>query len=118
MTPTTKHALTMPFNSGSDVEARLRDPANLTSREVRDLMPWVHQISIIGERRLTAELALWNLEAVQRFERSSNRLTKYLIWITVALVLLTVALAYCGFVLATLALDGTESFIPPGLVHS
>ncbi len=108
----------MPFNSGSDVEARLRDPANLTSRELRDLMPWVHQISIIGERRLTVELALWNLEAVQRFERSSNRLTKYLIWITVALVLLTVALAYCGFVLAKLALDGTESFIPPGLVPS
>jgi hypothetical protein len=103
----------MPFNSGSDVEARLRDPANLTSREVRDLMPWV-----IGERRLTAELALWNLEAVQRFERSSNKLTKYLAWVTVALVLLTVAIAYYSFVLAKLALDGTESFIPPGLVHS
>ena len=45
MTPMTKHALTMPFNSGSGVKARLRDPANLTSRELRDLMPWVHQIS-------------------------------------------------------------------------
>ncbi len=118
MTLTGKHTLTMPFNSGSDVEARLRDPANLTSQEVRDLMPWVHQISMIGERRLTAELALWNLEAVQRFERSSNKLTKYLAWVTVALVLLTVAIAYYSFVLAKLALDGTESFIPPGLVHS
>jgi len=69
-------------------------------------MPWVHQISMIGERRLTAELALWNLEAVQRFERSSNKLTKYLAWVTVALVLLTVAIAYYSFVLAKLALDG------------
>jgi len=34
MTLTGKHTLTMPFNSGSDVEARLRDPANLTSQEV------------------------------------------------------------------------------------
>lgn len=103
MTITGKHALTMPFNSEFEVEARLRDPANLTSQEVRDLMPWVYQISTVGERRLTAELALSNLEAVQRFERSSSKVTKCLVWVTVALVLLTVAIVYYTFVLARLA---------------
>jgi hypothetical protein len=103
MTLSGKHALTVPFNSEFEVEARLKDPANLTSQEVRDLMPWVCQISAVGERRLTAELALWNLEVVQRFERSSSKLTKCLVWVTVALVLLTVAIAYYSFVLAKLA---------------
>jgi hypothetical protein len=90
----------MPFNSWQDAEARLREPTKLTTQEVRDLFPYMNQLSISGERRLTAELALQNLEAVQKFENSSSRLTQWLIGLTGVLLLLTVVIAWYSYVLA------------------
>jgi hypothetical protein len=90
----------VPFNSCQDAEARLRDPAKLTTQEVRDLFPYMNQLSITGERRLAAELALQNLEAVQKFENSSSKLTHWLIGLTVVLLLLTTAIAWYSYVLA------------------
>jgi len=91
----------MPFNSSQEVENRLRSNiAKLTPEEVRDLFPWMNQISETGMRRLNSELSLQNIEAVQKFEKSSSRLTWWLIGLTVVLVVLTVVTAAYTVVLA------------------
>lgn len=89
----------MPFNSNAEMEARLRNPSRLTPQEVRDLIPWMNQISEVGMRRLSVELSLQNLEAVQKFENSSSRLTWWLIGLTGVLIVLTVAVVYYSRVL-------------------
>ena len=92
----------MPFASPQDAESRLRsNNAKLTAEEVRDLMPHMNQISETGMRRLKAELTLQNIEAVQKFERSSSRLTGWIIGLTLALVALTVVIAYYSYVLGS-----------------
>jgi hypothetical protein len=90
----------MPFNSSQAAETRLKDPAKLAPQEVRDLIPHMNQISETGLRRLNAELALQNLETVQQFEKSSSRLTQWLIGLTVVLLLLTGVIAWYSYVLA------------------
>jgi hypothetical protein len=92
----------VPFASSQDAESRLRsNNAKLTAEEVRDLMPHMNQISETGMRRLKAELTLQNIEAVQEFERSSSRLTGWIIGLTLALVALTVVIAYYSYVLGS-----------------
>jgi hypothetical protein len=90
----------MVFNSPEAAETRLRDPAKLLPQEVRDLIPYMNQISEAGMRRLNAELALQNLEAVQQFEKSSSRLSQWIIWLTAVLLLLTGVIAWYSRVLA------------------
>jgi len=90
----------MPFNSSRDVENRLANPAPLTSEEIRDLFPWMNQVSETGMRRLNAQLALQNIEAVRKFEQSSSKLTKWLVGFTVVLVFLTIVIACYTVVLA------------------
>jgi hypothetical protein len=91
----------MPFNSSQEVESRLRtDTTKLTPEEVRNLFTWMNQISEVGMRRLNSELALQNLEAVQQFEKSSSRLTLWLVGLTAALIILTVVIAFYTVVLA------------------
>ncbi len=90
----------MPFNSSQDVETRLADPKPLTPEEIRDLFPWMNQILETGIRRLNAQLALQNLEAVRKFEQSSSKLTKWLIGFTVVLVILTIAITFYTVVLS------------------
>ena len=84
----------MAFNSLDEVENRLGNPAALTAQEVRELLPWMNQITEAGMRRLHAQLALHNLEAAQKFEQTSGRLTKSLLALVAVLVLLAVALGY------------------------
>ena len=80
----------MPFNSIRDVERRLNtDPSPLTAEEIRDLIPWMAPIGPGGIRRLEAELVLQTIQAVQKFGKSSSRLTRWLIVLTVVLVGLT-----------------------------
>src|SRR5712664_295361 len=90
----------MPFNSWQDVENRLGNPAPLSLQEIRELLPWMNQISETGMRRLNAHLALGNLEATRKFERSSSNLTIVLIVLTVVLVVLTAVIAWYTVVLA------------------
>ena len=90
----------MPFASSDDAETRLKNPAKLTEQEVRDLIEWMHQIGESGMRRLNAQLALQNIEAVQKFEASSSNLTNWLIWLTIVLVALTIVITYYTYVLA------------------
>ncbi len=94
----------MPFNGSQQVENRLKsDTTELTPEEVRELMPYMNTISEAGMRRLNAELSLQCLEAVQQFEKSSSRLTWWLIGLTGVLVLLTVVIAAYTVVLARAA---------------
>jgi len=93
----------MPFRSMQEVDQRLVTESPLTEQEVRDLIPWMRQIGESGMRRLNSELALQNLEAVQKFERSSSRLTWWLIGLTGALVLLTIVIACYTVQLARIA---------------
>jgi len=103
----------MAFADSKEADVRLTgNPAPLTEQDVRDLMPWIRQISEGGMRRLSAELALQNLGAVQKFERSSSRLTVWLIALTAALVLLTIVIAWYTVQLTrhTLRTDPSRSF--------
>jgi hypothetical protein len=99
----------MPFNSWQEAENRLGNPAPLTSEEIRDLFPHLNQISETGMRRLNAHLALKNLEAVQKFEQSSSRLTRWLIGLTFVLVVLTIVIACYTVVLARKESSPAES---------
>ena len=90
----------MPFNSWNEVENRLADPKPFTAQEIRELLPYMNQITETGMRRLNAHLALQNLEALQKFEQSSSKLTKWLIGLTVVLLILTIVIAFYTIVLA------------------
>ena len=90
----------MPFKDLQDAENRLRgNPAKITPQEWRDLMQWIPDASGLAIKRVDAELALQNIEAVQKFEQSSSILTWWLIGMTGALVLMTAALVYYTYVL-------------------
>jgi hypothetical protein len=94
----------MPFKDSQEAENRLRgNPDRITPQEWRDLMPWIHDVSGLSIKRVDAELALQNIEAVQKFEQSSSMLTWWLIGMTGALVVMTAALVYYTYVLAKLA---------------
>jgi hypothetical protein len=90
----------MPFNSAPEVTTRLANADQLTRQEIRDLIPWLGTITEAGNRRLNTELFLQNIEAVQRFESSSSKLTKWLLGLTIALVVLTGILIYFTVLLA------------------
>ena len=60
----------------------------------------MNQILETGIRRLNAQLALQNLEAVRKFKQSSSKLTKWLIGFTVVLVILTIAITFYTVVLS------------------
>ena len=91
----------MPFRSAQEVDARLVAEAPLTPGEVRELIPWMRQISEGNMRRLNSELSLQNLEAIQNFDRSSSRLAKTVIWLNWVLIALTIVIAAYTMVLAT-----------------
>ena len=86
--------LSMPFSSSQEVENRLGDPTPLTPQEVRDLLPWMNQIGDSGMRHFHAQLALRSFEAVQKFERSTVRLTRWLTGLTLLLLVLTILTLY------------------------
>ncbi len=91
----------MPFSSSREADVRLvGNPEPLTDEEVRDLMPYIRVISEGGKRRLDAELALQNIQAVRSFDRSSTRLTWVMIALTIALLFLTAVITYFTLVLA------------------
>ena len=88
----------MPFSSLQEVENRLGDPTPLNPQEVRELLPWMNQLGESGMRRFHAQLALQSFEAVQKFARSTARLTRWLAALTVMLVILTSAAVYDIFI--------------------
>ncbi len=81
----------MPIHTTSEAEARLRDPAPLTQEEIRDLMPHMTLLSTGAVRRLEAEQALQNLQAIRLFDASSQKIGRWSLWLNIALFFLTVA---------------------------
>ncbi len=82
----------MPFKDLQSVENRLtQDKAPLTDAEIQELYPWMQYLTVGAARRLDAELALRNIEAVRKFDKSSSRIGKWSLALTVALFFLTVA---------------------------
>jgi hypothetical protein len=64
----------MPLKDLHEAENRLRaNPDRITPQEWRDLMQWIPDASGLAIKRVDAELALQNIEAVQKFERSSSK---------------------------------------------
>jgi len=86
----------MPFKSWQDAEKRLADPKPLSSEEICDLFEHMNQIGETAMRRLV----LQGLQALQNFEQNSRKLTKWLIGLTVVLVILTIVIACYTVVLA------------------
>jgi hypothetical protein len=79
----------MPINSLQDAETRLADPATLREKDVSDLIPWLGAIGGGLIWRLFADLASQNIAAIQKFDKSSSKLSKRLLWLTWAIVGLT-----------------------------
>jgi hypothetical protein len=79
----------MPFATIVDAESRLKEPSPLSAQEVRDLMPYMGILSGGAVRRLEAELALQNIQAVQQFNTSSSRMTRWMLWLTIAIAVMT-----------------------------
>lgn len=79
---------------------RLRNKSKLTPEEVRDLIPWMQQVSTGGVRRLDAELALQSIEAIQKFAKSSSKVNCVLIGLTTVIGILTAVLVYYTYLLA------------------
>jgi len=93
----------MLFPSLQSADARLvGNSSKLTPSEVRDLIPWVSLVSEKGMRRLHVELLLQDLEAVQQFERSSSRLSRWLLVLTIVLVALTAVMTFYTYLLVRL----------------
>jgi hypothetical protein len=86
----------MPLKSWQDAEKRLADPKPLSSEEICDLFEHMNQIGETAMRRLV----LQDLRALQDFEQSSRKLTKWLIGLTGVLVILTIVIAFYTVVLA------------------
>jgi len=86
----------MPFRSQLEAEQRLDDPRPLTPDEVRDYTGWYQVIGTGGMRRLTVELALRNLTAIQKFDQSTTRLT-WAIAILTALMALPVIFSWIEY---------------------
>ena len=68
------------------------DGAALTEDEIRQMMLYVRYIAGGNLRRLYVELALQNLAAIRRFDVSSAKLSKRLLFLTYVLVGLTIVM--------------------------
>ena len=81
----------MPYHATPEAEARLaaETPA-LTEREIEELLPWMRSMGIGPVQRLQAELTFTSVKAVRDFERSSNRVAKWMIGLVVSQVVLAV----------------------------
>ena len=86
----------MSFHSDQEMRTRLQNTAPLTREEVKDLFPWIRGMLEGDLRILQAHIALLtmqcldeNKEAIERFNRSSTRLT----WAIIALTLVYTAVA-------------------------
>jgi len=79
----------MPIDSLQDAHTRLADPATLSEKDVRDLIPWLGAIGGGLIWRLFADLALQNIAAIQKFDKSSSKLSNRFLWLTWAIAGLT-----------------------------
>ena len=90
----------MSFDKLNDVLNRLDGMRPLTDEERRDLYQWLDGAGDQNRRILDLEMTRRlldalneNRSAIQRFDESSRRLTRWLIGLTVVLVILTIVIA-------------------------
>ncbi len=89
----------MSFYSFLSVQSRLlKDPSRLTEQDIRDLIPWIRDFDSHMAQRLHVELSLQNIEAIQKFDRSSSKLSSRIGWLTFVILFLTFVIA--GFTIA------------------
>jgi hypothetical protein len=82
----------MPLRSVKEAEMRLADPTTLSEQDVNDLIPFLGAIGGGLIWRLFADLALQNITAIQNFDKSSEKLSERLLWLTWTLIGLTVVM--------------------------
>lgn len=80
--------------------SRLHDPRPLTLQEMIDLLPQSLTMSEDFSNRLQLEVAIKAVQATNSFEESSSRLTCYMLWLTVAITVMTAAVLAFTVVLA------------------
>jgi hypothetical protein len=90
----------MPIHSLQDANTRLADPAALSEEDVRDLIPWLGTIGGGLIWRLLADLALQNIAAIQKFDKSSSKLSSRFLWLTWAIAVLTAIMTAATIVTA------------------
>lgn len=90
----------MTFDNLNGVLNRLDNKESLTDDEHRALYQWLTEAGDQKRRILDLEMTRRlldalneNRSAIQRFDESSRRLTGWLIWLTITLVVLTVVIA-------------------------
>ena len=84
----------MPFEKFKDMESRLLNNfSRLTEQDIHDLFRWMRQITGGMLTRLHVELSLQNIEAVQKFDRNSSKLSSRIRWLTFVILLLTIVIA-------------------------
>jgi len=81
------------FNNLTDMLNRLERPEPLSDGERRDLYTWMTEASGQNRHMLDLELTRRLLHAIREFEMSSRKLTRWLIRLTVILVILTIVIA-------------------------
>lgn len=80
---------------------RMRDARPLTFEDFREMLPWLkqtYQIKAVEILDLRAAIQLDEAlgetrRAIKSFDNSSRKLTRWLIWLTVVLVVLTLVIA-------------------------
>ena len=87
----------MPFSSSDEVLQKLRRGEPWTVGEVRAAMPLVSSLGVGGHLMLQAALTLETILAIKRFDESSTRLGRRLVWLTWVLVALTTMLSVPAF---------------------
>ncbi len=88
----------MAFNSGNEVRARLlQNSAALTREEIRDLFQWIGLLTEAELRALNLQLALLTMQSVEenrnsidKFNRSSTRLSWALLLLTIVYTVATI----------------------------
>ena len=90
----------MPFATDHDAIQRLQHHEPLTIEEIKDMLPHTYGLGVFRET-LSAHLALTtmlavseNKKAIENFDRSSTTLATRILWLTWALVGLTVAMLF------------------------
>jgi hypothetical protein len=82
--------LTTTFPSIQEAEMRLKDAAQLNEVDIKKLVPWLGFLSAGGVRRLEAELAVGNIQAVRQLDESSRRVGMWGLLLNIALFALTI----------------------------
>jgi hypothetical protein len=78
----------MAITSPEEAENRLKDIRPLTRDDLNDLIPYLGAIGGGLTWRISADLDLQTMAAIQKFDASSTKLTWAIVWLTVVAVIL------------------------------